>query len=139
IALTDNLAQTKNVVPSCLNYGTRLIRLPVESRDVAFRLHYTINDHVPKNWRETVQIERPSANLNIGVKRHNEMTRSLFTRNAHISNYATDSATVYEHATAFSPNFVELIQAMLVILNVSHLSSLVVVFLERPIRGGSHD
>src|SRR5437667_451039 len=87
----------------------------------------------------SVQIERPSPNLNIGVKRHNEMTPSLFTRNAHISNYATDSATVYEHATAFSPNFVEFIQEMLVILDVSHLSCRVVVFLERPIRGGSHD
>jgi hypothetical protein len=63
----------------------------------------------------------------------------LPTREAHIADDASESSTGYEYSMGVPPHFIQRIEKTFVILDMSELGRMIVVCLERPVRGRRHD
>jgi hypothetical protein len=108
---------------------SRLERLAVEACAVALCLVNSISNFVPEDRSEAVQPHFPRSNLNVCAKRHYIVAAALLAREADVANHAANSSSRDQKSQALTPNLIELIQKLVVILNFSKLTIGFVVFL----------
>jgi hypothetical protein len=76
----------------------------------------------------------------VGVKRHYEMPPTVTSAgNAHISNDAYDATALDEDPITMAPHPIEFVEERLIISYVTHLTRVIIVLLEGPVRGRGDD
>src|SRR5687768_17708014 len=122
-----------------LDYGARLIRLPVEARTVPDRLRHAARDLCPKDRGENVKANGPHSHLNVRVKRNHVVTTGLLASNANVPDIATDATARHEHTQTLAPDLVELFEEPRVVIDCPHLVGVAIVFFESPVRRRGDD
>ncbi len=109
-----------------LNDGIRLIRLSKELRSV-FHLIGSVCNLVPDDGVQVVESDSPADNANVGMKGKDQVAPEIASCDADIANDAHKATTRYKDTVDVPPDFLQLKEKRLIILNVAQLVGIFVV------------
>lgn len=98
-----------------------------------------IGDLVPNDRVQVVKSDAPAHDADVGVQWEDQVTSEIAPSDAHISDDAHQTAAGDKDSVHVSPDFLQLKEEFIVVLDVAELVWVLVVPLEIPVGGRSYD
>lgn len=94
---------------------------------------------MPDDRVEVIESDTPAHDADVGVQRENQVASEIPPCDAHIPDNAHHTTTGNKYSVDVSPDLLQLKEESFIVLDMAELVRVLIVPLEIPVRGRSHD